>query len=107
MSQEKKSFADLVNESETPILVDVFSETCGPCHMLKPVLKELKLKMGEGLRIVKINGPKNMAFMRDWQIQAFPTMILFDKGKVLWRHMGYTPLHQLERMVRDAIPASA
>lgn len=107
MSQEKKSFADLVKESDTPILVDVFSETCGPCHMLKPVLKELKNKMGDGIRIIKIDGPRNQAFMRDWQIQAFPTMILFNEGKVVWREMGYMPLHQLEKMVRGALPATA
>lgn len=107
MSQEKKSFADLVNESETPILVDVFSQTCGPCHMLKPVLRDLKTKMGEGLRIVKIDGPNNQAFMRDWQIQAFPTLILFNEGKVVWREMGFRPLHQLEKMVRDAVPTLA
>lgn len=105
MSQEKKSFVELIQESETPILVDVFSETCGPCHALKPVLKELKNKMGDGLRIIKINGPRNMNFMQEWQIEAFPTMMLFDKGKMLWRHMGYTPLNHLERMVRDAVPA--
>ncbi len=105
MSNEKKSFKQLIQESEVPILVDIYSETCGPCIALKPVLKELKNKMGEGLRIIKINGPRNRQFMDEWQIQAFPTMMLFDKGEMKWRHMGYTPLNHLERMVRDAVPA--
>lgn len=101
----RKSFEDLVKESEVPILVDVYSETCGPCHMLKPVLKELKNNMGEGLRIIKINGPTNIPFMQNWAIEAFPTLILFNEGEVVWRHMGFTPLQHLERMVRDAVPA--
>ena len=101
---KRKSFKDLVSESEVPVLVDVYSETCGPCHMLKPVLKELKNNMGEDLKIIKINGPKNIPFMQNWAIEAFPTLILFDKGEVVWRHMGFTPLPHLERMVRDAVP---
>ncbi len=99
----EKSFGALIEESKVPILVDVYSETCGPCIMLKPVLKELKNKMGENLRIIKINGPKNVPFMREWAIEAFPTLILFKSGKVVWRHMGFTPLQNLERMVRDSI----
>ena len=105
MSLERKPFNKLIQESEVPILVDVYSETCGPCQALKPVLKELKNKMGDDLRIVKVNGPNNMGFMQDMQISAFPTLILYNNGKQQWRHMGYTPLNHLEKMVRDAVPA--
>ncbi len=101
----KKSFETLVKESKVPILVDVYSDTCGPCIMLKPVLKELKNNMGEDLRIIKINGPKNIPFMQNWAIEAFPTLILFNEGEVVWRQMGFMPLQHLERMIRDAVPA--
>lgn len=101
----KKSFNDLVKESNTPILVDVYSDTCGPCIALKPILKELKNNMGEGLRIIKINGPHNMQFMEEWRIEAFPTLMLFNDGELVWREMGYRPLHELESMVRSAVPA--
>lgn len=104
---KRKTFSELIQESDVPVLVDVYSDTCGPCIALKPVLKELKNNMGEGLRIVKINGPHNMHFMDQWQIQAFPTLMLFHKGEMVWREMGYRPLNQLEQMVRGSIPAEA
>ena len=56
MTSEKKSFHQLISESEVPVLVDVYSENCGPCHAMKPVLAELKQKLGEDVRIIKIDG---------------------------------------------------
>lgn len=103
MTDNKDSFSKLVNSSEVPILVDVYSETCGPCIALKPVLKEVKQRFGDDLRIIKINGPKNMKFMEDFQIQAFPTLMLFEGGKIVWSRMGYMAANMLEKMIRANI----
>lgn len=100
MTSEKGSFQTLIHESEAPVLVDVYSENCGPCHAMKPVLKELKQKLGDGVRIIKIDGYRNLAFMEDYQIQAFPTLLLFHKGKLVWSRMGFTAGHVLEQAVR-------
>ncbi|HHG85530.1 MAG TPA: thioredoxin, partial [Bacteroidetes bacterium] len=100
MAENKSSFSKLVSSSDVPILVDIFSETCGPCIALKPVLKEVKTRFGDDLRIIKINGPKNMQFMQTYQIQAFPTLLLFDGGKIVWSRMGYMAANMLEKMIR-------
>lgn len=101
MSSEKKSFHQIITESEVPVLVDVYSENCGPCHAMKPVLADLKEKMGEDLRIIKIDGYRNMQFMQDFQIQAFPTLMLFHKGQIVWSRMGFTTMPMLEKAVRS------
>lgn len=103
MAEQKNSFQALVNNSEVPILVDVYSETCGPCIAMKPVLTEVKQRFGADLRIIKINGPKNMKFMQDFQIQAFPTLLLFDKGEIVWSRMGFIATGMLEKMIRSNI----
>ena len=96
---EKKGFYDLVKESEVPVLVDVYSDNCGPCIAMKPVLKDLKEKMGDKVRIIKIDGYKNHKFMQDYQIQAFPTLMIFKKGEVVWTRMGFTSADMLQKMV--------
>jgi thioredoxin 1 len=100
MSTEKKSFQELVSASDVPVLVDVYSDTCGPCIAMKPVLAELKQKMGDDVKIIKINGYTNMQFMQDYAIRAFPTLMIFQKGKVVWTREGFTTATMLENMVK-------
>lgn len=49
-----EKFEEFIN-SETPVLVDYFATWCGPCKMMHPILDELKERLGDKVRILKIN----------------------------------------------------
>lgn len=79
---------DQLIQSEKPILVDFFATWCGPCQMLGPILKEVKDNLGEEISIIKIDVDKNQQIAAQYQVRGVPTMILFQKGKQLWRQSG-------------------
>lgn len=51
-------FQEIV-KSEIPTLVDFFATWCGPCQAMSPVLDQLKDKMGDKVRVLKIDVDKN------------------------------------------------
>ena len=92
----KQSFFDIVN-SEKPTLVDFHATWCGPCKMMSPILKELAAKLGDQVKIIKIDVDRNQQLANKLNVRGVPTLVIYQKGKIVWRASGVHSAHQLEK----------
>jgi len=94
------TFSEIIKR-ETPTLVDFYADWCGPCKMMKPILEEVKAKVGEKAKIIKIDVDKTPQVMHTFKIQGVPTLILFKNGEIKWRQSGVVLANDLERIINQ------
>jgi thioredoxin len=95
VKKQFSSFAELLNNSPLPVLVDFYATWCGPCQMMAPILDQIGAAMRDRLQIVKIDSDRYPALASQYQIQALPTLVLFKNGLPVDRIEGVMPTPQL------------
>lgn len=101
-SPKKESFGEIIR-GNTPVLVDFTAQWCGPCRMMKPILEQLHQRMGEKLRIIKIDIDQSPSAAQAFNVQSVPTLLLFHQGKQVWRQSGVLQAGQLEKIIEQNI----
>lgn len=82
------NFEKEVLQSPIPVLVDFFAPWCQPCRQLTPMLEELASEAEGIAKVVKVNVDQEMDLAAAFRVEAVPTMIVFEAGKVIERFQG-------------------
>lgn len=93
--QQFSSFADLLAQSDRPVLVDFYATWCGPCQMLAPILEQVNSQLSDKLKVVKIDTDRYPQLASEYQIHALPTLLLFKQGQAVDRIEGVLVAEQL------------
>lgn len=96
----KNSFNSIIN-AETPVLIDFYATWCGPCKTLSPILEKLKDEFGTSIKIIKIDIDKNQPLAQKNNVKGVPTLILFKKGKQVWRQSGVVSKNDLVQVINS------
>lgn len=99
---DEGNFESEVLKSNLPVLVDFWTEWCGPCKMLESILKELSDEYAGRLKVVRVEANKNPGLSSKYKVYAVPTLILFRNGEVAETIIGVKPKEVLRKKI-DAI----
>lgn len=78
------NFEQIVLKSTKPVIVDFYTETCGICKYISPIIDEMA-KERTDFKIVKIDANKNFALAKRYNFRLVPTLIVFRDGKEVKR----------------------
>ena len=100
-SMKTSDFDNLIS-SEGLVLIDFYATWCGACGAIDDVLDRVVLSMGDVVTLVRIDTTTRSSFdlVRRYNVVALPTLMLFSRGRVLWRECGLITFERLSGILR-------
>jgi thioredoxin 2 len=99
------NFAEQVERSPLPVLLDMWAPWCGPCRMVAPVVEELSGELAGRIRVAKLNVDENPVTSGRFQIQSIPALLVLQNGTEIDRIIGAQPKAEIMRRLQRFIPA--
>jgi len=97
------TFAELVERRSEPVLLDLWAEWCGPCHMIAPTLEQLSTELAGRVTVAKVNIDQNPGIAARFRVQSIPTLLLLKAGQEVDRMVGVQPKQEILRHVERAL----
>ena len=95
----KDDFEQKVLQSELPVIVDFYSDSCIPCKQLSPMLGDIEDDYEDKLKVFKVNVNYDAELAEQYQVLASPTLIFFKEGKEADRIRGLVKKPELSEHV--------
>ena len=82
---------NLIQTGGLPVLIDFYSTTCMPCHMMAPIVESLAGRRAGDIVVLKINTEQQPDLAAAFKIKAVPTFVVMKKGFEIGRVSGALP----------------
>ncbi len=97
----KDDFKEKVLESELPVLVDFYSDSCVPCKRMSPVIGDIEDDREGKLNVFKVNINFDSELAEEYSVQSVPTLVLFNKGTEAARQTGAVRKDALDQWIDE------
>jgi thioredoxin 2 len=98
-----QTFGAEVEQSPTPVLLDLWADWCGPCHMLAPTIDQLSSEMAGRVKVAKLNVDENPGTAGRFDVRSIPTLLVLKRGKVVDRLVGVQPKQEIVRRLEKVL----
>ena len=97
------TFSTEVERSATPVLLDMWADWCGPCHMLAPTIDQLSSEMAGRVKVAKLNIDENPGIANRFGVRSIPTLLVLKGGKEVDRLVGVQPKQEIVRRLENVL----
>jgi len=102
-SINQKNFQTAVLRHSQPVVVDVWADWCGPCHMMAPHFEAAAKELEGKARFVKLDADKNQKLTRKYKVMALPTLLFFKDGELVDRSSGVASKNAILKRVKPLL----
>ncbi len=89
--ENEKDYDSLVEKGL--ILVDFYTEWCGPCKMMANILEDI-----DYMEVLKVDADKFEDLARKFGIMSVPTLLFYKDGLVMQKEIGYRTPEELKEI---------
>lgn len=94
--KSEKEFNEVIKKDR--VVIDFYAEWCGPCKMLSPILDKVSKELN--LDTYKVNVDEVEDVARQYGIMSIPTVMIFEKGKMTKKNVGFMDDAELREFVK-------
>lgn len=102
LSVTNENFQVEILNSEKPVLLEFYSDSCIPCKRMSPVLAELEEEYTE-LKVAKLNINFATETAQKYYVMSSPTFLFFKNGKEVNRLRGIQKKAELENIINEVL----
>ena len=95
-------FGELI-ENSVPVLLDFYVDWDEACKLMHPVLRDVAAALGDKAKIIKIDVDKNAELAEALRVKGLPTLIIYKKGEMKWRHSGEQDANTLIGIIQEYV----
>jgi thioredoxin 2 len=97
------NFAEEVERSPLPVLLDMWAPWCGPCRMIAPTIEQLAGELAGRVKVAKLNTDEHAMTGSRFNVRSIPTLLVMRDGKEIDRLVGAFPKHEILRRLQAVL----
>jgi thioredoxin len=91
-----QEYSELI-KSSNKVMIDFNAKWCAPCKKMNPYILKFQTEMKDEIKIVQLDADENKTIVEQLKLDALPTIIIYEKGKEVWRNVGYISEEDLKK----------
>ena len=102
----EQNFSNFIQNSDLPILIDLWADWCGPCKMMAPHFATVA-KQNPQVVFAKIDTEANPRLSSAFHVRSIPTLVLMNKSNEIARISGALRATELQQWLDQQLHAQS